>query len=124
MTILFGLGNSASYDPHIIGMYSHIVPLEVLAEEGIIGFGLFLSIRSINQAYKYVKNDQEYRGLLATISATFLFSFILSLKQGNMFGSLDLFMIAIILGKFEKIMAVQIVKKNKNIHNSYTDVVK
>lgn len=129
MTILFGLGNSASYDPHIIGMYPHIVPLEVLAEEGIIGFGLFLSIivlsiRSINQAYKYVKNDQEYRGLLATISAMFLFAFILSLKQGSMIGSLDLFMTAIILGKFEKIMAVQIVKKNKNIYDSYADVVK
>ncbi|HNK51686.1 MAG TPA: hypothetical protein PKX75_21965, partial [Nitrospira sp.] len=38
-TIFGGLGNSAAFDPHIVGFYPHILPLEILAEEGVLGLG-------------------------------------------------------------------------------------
>jgi hypothetical protein len=44
MTLLFGLGNSTSYDPSVIGIYPHFVPAEILCEEGLIGFCFFVYI--------------------------------------------------------------------------------
>src|SRR5882757_8910988 len=43
-TVIFGLGNSASFDPAIVGYYPHNVPAETLGEEGLIGFGLYVAL--------------------------------------------------------------------------------
>src|SRR5690606_14302284 len=44
ISILFGLGNSASFDPSIIGIYPHFLPLEILGEEGFVGFAVYFAI--------------------------------------------------------------------------------
>ena len=105
-TILFGLGNSASFDPRILGIYPHFVPLEILAEEGLIGAVIFMSIlyvtaRSSLRCYRRVCMISSERLVFATILGMFLFTLLLAFKQGSLLGNLDLFMFAIILAKYE-----------------------
>jgi hypothetical protein len=111
-TIIFGLGNSASFDPSIIGFYPHNVPAEVLGEEGLLGFLLYAWIliecgRSLMNASIITRGNQESRGLVAAVGAAFLFSFILTLKQGNMMGSVDFFLFAILIARLERSLQVQ-----------------
>jgi len=105
--VLFGLGSSASYDPAIAGFYTHIVPLEILGELGIIGFTLFLFIlymvfKAFRRSIVHTKGDLTARGILATFSAIALFEFLLSFKQGSFLGSQFLFCMLVVLPKLEK----------------------
>lgn len=106
ISILFGLGSSASFHKDIFGFYVHIVPLEILGEEGIIGFSLYLlilvkSFLSIKRLERLTKNCVEDRVVLATISALLLFELSLSTKQGSFLSSTYLFSLIIILSRYE-----------------------
>lgn len=103
---LLGLGSSASYAPHILGHYPHIVPVEILAEEGLLGLAIWLlivalSARSIRRAFRIVSDDPEARGLVAALGAMFCFSLLLTFKQGSLLGSTHFLAFAIMLGRFE-----------------------
>jgi hypothetical protein len=105
LSILFGLGNSASFDPKIVGFYPHVMPLEVLGEEGVLGFTLLgyvviASIRNTLRAYRKMEKNPEARGVLATLAALSLMTFILSFKQGSLLGSTELFLYVILLGRY------------------------
>jgi hypothetical protein len=105
-TLLFGLGNSASYDPGILGGYAHIVPMEILGEEGVVGFFLYSlilagTIGAGARSYRMVRDDAPLRSLFACLGALWLFAFFLSLKQGNLLGSNEFFLYSILLAKFE-----------------------
>ncbi|MDF0651193.1 MAG: hypothetical protein P0121_06955 [Nitrospira sp.] len=109
-TIIFGLGNSAAWDPRILGIYPHFVPLEILAEEGLIGFGLFVfvllaTVTTAIRCYRDTMEKPETRPLFAGLLALFFFTFLLSLKQGSLLGNLDPFMFAILLGRFRLFLA-------------------
>lgn len=112
LSIVFGLGNSASFDPRIIGFYPHNTLLEVIGEEGLVGLFLFLFIiylyiKSVVATYKIVKDDSVLRGVLATLSATVLYLLMLSLKQGSLLGNLEYFTYIMLLGGFAKLVAMQ-----------------
>jgi hypothetical protein len=101
-TELLGLGNSASYDPSINGIYPHNVPMEVLGEEGLVGFVLYLTIvtqalAALLRAIAASGGDEESRSVVATIGGGFLFFALLTFKQGNMLGSVEFFMYATLL---------------------------
>jgi O-antigen ligase len=101
--ILFGLGSSASYK--IIGNYPHIVPLEVLCEEGILGFILLCAIiiGTVVKALRSLRSigaDRELRSLYACVAALWLYSLILINKQGSMLLSQDFFFFSVLLAKF------------------------
>ncbi len=105
-TILFGLGNSASYDQRILGIYPHFIPLEILAEEGLIGFALYLliyycTVRSVLRSFRIVAHYPKERLLLGALVGLYLFMSILSLKQGSLLLNLEPFMLGIILGRYE-----------------------
>jgi hypothetical protein len=109
VTVLIGLGNSASYDPRILGIYPHFVPLEVLAEEGLIGFGLYLTIlfcsmRSCLRCFRSIANEPRERLLLGGLMGLYMFTLLLSFKQGSLLLNLEPFMLAIILGRYEYIL--------------------
>ncbi|MCS6325942.1 MAG: O-antigen ligase family protein [Nitrospira sp.] len=109
-TTLLGLGNSASYDPRILGIYPHFVPLEVLAEEGIIGFVLYVLIlysllKSIVRSYRLAGDHQSDRLLLGGLIGLCMFTLLLSFKQGSLLGNLEFFMLAIILSRYEGILS-------------------
>jgi len=119
-TTLLGLGNSASYDPRILGIYPHFVPLEVLAEEGIIGFGLYALIlycllKSTVRSCRLVGNQQSERLLLGGLVGLCMFTLLLSFKQGSLLGNLEFFMLAIILSRYEGILSRnRVLDKSRN----------
>lgn len=106
-TIIFGLGNSAAFDPKILGIYPHFVPLEILAEEGLIGSGIYLLIlvllfRSSHKSLRMLSEEPEERLIFGTLVSLALFTLILSFKQGSLLGNLEFFMFAIILDRRSK----------------------
>jgi hypothetical protein len=109
---LIGLGTSACFDPRIIGFYPHVVFVEVLAEEGLIGFALLwmvviLTFRSLARLFRVLRDDRQQRGLLAATGALFLFEVILSFKQGSLLGNPHAFAFAIMLGQYEQALTRQ-----------------
>lgn len=106
---IFGLGNSAAFDPRIVGYYPHVVPLEILAEEGLVGLGLFLAIlvlatRSLVRVYRIVKFSAPDRGAILALGALFFYHVLLCFKQGSMLGSVTLFLFAIVLNRYERVV--------------------
>ncbi len=88
---MLGLGNSASFSANIAGFHPHMVTLEVLGEEGLIGISLLIlllwaSWRTMRAAYALVKHDPIQRGVMATLTATFVFDCLLSFKSGSLVG--------------------------------------
>ena len=89
---ILGLGASASYEPWILGIYPHIVAIEMLCELGLIGFALFcalpiLTFKNISTLRANAQNDVVRRGELAAILGLFTFEFLLSFKEGSLYGS-------------------------------------
>lgn len=109
--LILGLGNSASFAGNIVGFYPHMVPIEVLGEEGIFGLGILLlllgvSVRTIRTAYSLSKHDLIQRGIWATLVASFVFAFLLSFKQGSLAGSgTHIFLFVILIERQMAILA-------------------
>ena len=106
--ILFGLGNSASYDPRILGGYPHNVALETLAEEGLVGIAVYLQViwlagRGLFEGLRIARQRPEIRGVLAASSANFLFSLVISLKEGSMISSSFYFLAALLLARIPEL---------------------
>ena len=106
-TMLLGLGNSASWDPNINGIYPHNVPMEVLGEEGLVGFSLYVAIfittlLALLQALKASAGEQENRSIVAAVGGGFLFFALISFKQGNMVGSVEFFMYATLIARLAR----------------------
>jgi hypothetical protein len=111
-SVIFGLGNSAAFDPNILGSYPHDVPLETLGEEGVLGFAIYLGInwlalRGLLQGMRLTKDDIGSRRLLAVAGANFVFTLITTLKEGNMVGSAEFFMSAIILARMPELLTAR-----------------
>jgi len=114
--IVFGLGNSSSFDPKIVGFYPHMVPLEILGEEGLIGFSLFIiilvvSVRCFIRIFKRVQMEETKRGTLAALGAMVCLELILSCKEGSFIGNSFLLFFLIVLGKYEAVLS----RENKRI---------
>jgi hypothetical protein len=87
---ILGLGHAAAQDPRLLGNYPHVIPAEVLAEEGIFGAVLFA-------VTILVGSSAHFRGLraaapdtqqvLAATAALFTFEFVLIWKQGSLLGA-------------------------------------
>jgi hypothetical protein len=108
-SVLFGLGNSASFDPDILGSYPHDVPLEILGEEGVVGIVIYivlncLALRGLVTGFKLTSGDWGARKLLAVAGANYIFSLITTLKEGNMVGSAEYFMATIILTRMPELL--------------------
>jgi hypothetical protein len=108
--MLIGLGNSASYDPGITGCaggkgcYPHNLPVEILTEEGLVGFTIyaslllyicFVAVRAISDP----TIDPERKPALKVLLAFVIFEAILSLKQGSLLGNWGFCLFAILLDR-------------------------
>jgi hypothetical protein len=105
LSMLFGLGNSASFDPDILGIYPHFLPLEILGEEGIIGFVIYLVIivtiiKIVRNVYFDTRDDLSARQDFSILFSMVFYSMLLSLKQGSLLGNMELFTAVILLGKY------------------------
>ena len=114
-TMLVGLGNSASYDPNItdctspVGCYPHNLWVEILTEEGIIGFAIYLalvlyvSVAAV-RAISDQSVDEKHKSALKVLFAFMIFELILSLKQGSLLGTWRFFLFAILLDRSVNLM--------------------
>ncbi len=92
--VLFGLGNSAAF--HYVGYYPHIVPLEILAEEGVLGGLLFVAFVATvfgraRMALLLPTLGAESRLGICLMACLFTVEVILCLKQGSLLGSMPMF---------------------------------
>ena len=100
VSMVFGIGHFAI--GHVTGSYPHIVPLEVLAEEGLIGISIYLFIltsifkKSIKLVAKHATTHAERTNRI-TIVAIMLLAFFLSLKQGTVLGNWPFFMFGLLV---------------------------
>jgi hypothetical protein len=106
-TLIFGLGNSAAYDRHLLGIYPHFVPLEVLAEEGLVGFGIYTlliaaTFASLMRCWKLAPLVPVTDSLVVTLGAVFVFNWLLSWKQGSMLGNVGVLMLGSMIGELER----------------------
>jgi len=102
--MLFGLGSSASWSRTLISGYSHVVPIEILGELGLVGFVLFGTcvLTLFLQAFtgkQRVQLDQKTLNNFAALMACWVFSLLLSCKQGTLLYSTGLFMYAALAEK-------------------------
>lgn len=127
-SIIFGLGNSSAYDPRILGIYPHFVPLEVLAEEGLVGFTLYIlviiaMVNILLRSMRLTSCGSLQRMLLGGWGAITLFSLLLSLKQGSLLLNLEPFMLTIVLGRYEYILRRQAIEQQEEeIADQVTDL--
>jgi hypothetical protein len=120
-TILFGLGNSAAYDPELVGIYPHNVPVEILTEEGILGFLIF-SAFVIRVLWITVGRTGSVRRRIlqdaAPFLALFVFYFIVSLKQGNLLSSSLIFLAGILVERSVILSRREIAKEGTEINGA------
>lgn len=110
---LLGIGSSASFLPRLGGIYPHNVPGEILAEEGLIGFVIFISICWITFRYmrwhiQLCKFDPESRAVVAVFGATAVFLFFNSFKTGALVGSSYLFMIFVVIERYFQLRVIRL----------------
>ena len=104
VSMIFGIGTSASFDNRIIGFYPHITPAEVLGEEGIIGFVLFVTIIlfSANRARRRLsatKSNNDEREVFSILLGMLCFAVLQSMKEGSLLFNYEIFMIAIVIAR-------------------------
>jgi len=114
VAIIFGFGNSSSYA--LIGGYPHNVPAEILGEEGILGFTLYISILYVTfKAWRNVltilKNTGADRTSIVILGGLFLYEIVLSLKQGTLLGTALVFTFSIMILVYEKIVVLDSSRK-------------
>ena len=100
ITLLLGLGYYSIH--YSTGSYPHVVPLEVLAEEGLVGFLLLFSL-TISFGVKLTKLlrrpsvDGKLRASNFVLAAMFLFSFLLIFKQGTVLANNLFFLFGLLI---------------------------
>jgi hypothetical protein len=109
-TLPFGYGSSGSFAADVVGFYPEVVPIEVLCEEGLVGFALLVATivvvyRTFFRALRVASDSPVDRGLVAAIGAMATFQFGLSCKGGNLLGSTDFMGWTLILGQFGAALA-------------------
>lgn len=106
---LFGLGGSASF--YFLKTYSHVVPLEVLGEEGLIGLiilaGFILIVfRSGFKVMRKPDLPQATRVNMGALMCLFSFHCLLLFKQGTLLGSPEFFCMGLCMAiSSERILA-------------------
>lgn len=100
---IFGLGNFTASDPRILGAYPHVVPIEVLCEEGVIGAALLLTSIGVTIHYsmKAIRVSRgDVRQLFSTALALTMYEFLLTLKQGSLTGAKTFFTLLVLPAGF------------------------
>jgi hypothetical protein len=105
---IFGLGfNAFSAVCNDLGQgYSHATFADVLCELGIPAFGVLLAILWITfgsgrSLFRRFKDHPGDRAVIATLLAMVIYQVLIANKEGNLWGSLNLFMYCIVVTRLE-----------------------
>lgn len=99
--VILGLGHATAQDPRLLGGYPHVVPAEVLAEEGLVGFAIYLSALLTASFYlyrAYRQYEPETRHIVLAAGALLTYEFLLTLKQGTIFGAAAFLLLLVLPG--------------------------
>lgn len=99
--LFFGLGNATAQDPRLLGSYPHVVPAEVLAEEGLVGFAIYIlailvAVQYLARGYRAA--SEKGRSSVLAIAALLTFQFLVTLKQGTLFGGVAFLLLLVLPG--------------------------
>ena len=105
LNLLFGLGNSASFAPQVLGFYTHIVPVEILCELGVVGLLLFVTIWGLAaramirfaSSHNLLQPSADTRRAVACLGALALMELLLSFKEGSLVRDVNLFLFPILI---------------------------
>ena len=105
---VLGLGSNASYA--ILGIYPHVVVLEVLGELGFVGFSLLMmwaytTFRTTGPLWRATRENPQDRGMAIALTALFLFEVLMSFKQGSLLPSATMFALSINLARISNFYA-------------------
>jgi hypothetical protein len=100
----FGLGATAAFA--IIGFYPHNLPVEILAELGLVGFGLFVAIiwkSAVNgiRLIQRLEKKPEIRSEVLSLLGLLFLSLLLAQKEGSLYTWQILFFFAITISQRE-----------------------
>ena len=127
--LLFGLGNSASFSPQILGFYTHIVPAEILCELGVVGLMLFVTIwgmaaRAMLRFGTRLGSLQvaaETRRSIACLGAIAFIELLLSFKEGSLVRDVNLFLFPILIeGILASVAARSLIKPTSRLLDDST----
>jgi hypothetical protein len=81
--------------------YTHVISVDMLCEQGLVGAVLFIAIivatvRSLRVLYKLVGSEPQARWAIGNLAALIIYQFVLVNKQGNLAGSFAFFLLMII----------------------------
>ena len=98
--LLFGMGNSSSYT--FLDMYCHVLPVEILVEEGIFGLLLLttffvLTVKSFFSLSIKCWPIESQRLAVASLGAMYVYELVLSMKQASFIGNYYLFLLGILI---------------------------
>jgi hypothetical protein len=101
-----GVGSGASWSPDLVGHMTEMVYAEVLAEEGLVGFGLlmgvvFLSFRSLRRLTRMLAHAPDQRAEVAAWGGLLLVYLLVMAKGHTLLGHPYPFLLAIALGRYE-----------------------
>ena len=123
ITWFFGLGAGSSWKTE--GFYIHNVPVEILCEEGIIGFGLLCMIvypilRRSGQLLvtRPAAHQHQERNILVVTLTLLLFELLNAFKQGSLYQSQNLFLLLIITDR----LTLQILLNNSPVQTMKVSV--
>lgn len=117
-TLIFGLGNSASWSQHLTRYYPHVVPLEVLGELGLFGFIIFMGI-VCGTFFLAFSNNLKARMTdiavmdFAALFGCFLFALLISTKQTTLIFAIELMLYAVLAEKCYMLSAGNYVRRSK-----------
>ena len=111
---LFGLGLGASWS--ILGIYPHVLFIQILIEAGIVGaflWALFHISAGVNwiRAFRATGSDVQVRAFISTLGGLFLYEMILTFKQGGISGAHAPFLWPLLVAR----VAHLVTKKNNKL---------
>ncbi len=114
--IIFGLGAASGFATS--GFYVHNLPAEILGELGLFGAMIYCYIYfyTVKRAYSIIRKLEHYpkmRKEVVALIALFMFSSIVSFKQGSLFTWPDLLFLAVAIGHVEGHSSKFVAKKRK-----------
>jgi hypothetical protein len=103
--LIFGLGNSASFSPRVVGFYTHIVPIEILCELGLIGFSMLMAILALTvralvrlgATMSAFQKSADTRRVIASLAALALIELVLAFKEGSLVRDVNLFLFPVVI---------------------------
>jgi hypothetical protein len=100
---VFGLGSGSAW--HVIEVYPHVIPVELLVELGMLGLAIYLSFMaylgfiSLKLLFQ-LRRDIDAQSVLLVVIGCWMFESILTLKQGSFLSSVQWMAFSILLAKF------------------------